>query len=103
MTIIFSTVVSFVPFDSGGEFRGQGIGPFFPREMPLRGEPHGEGKGLGLPRLGEDRPTLITWQRRKRGEVKLAQDSHPRGPDKRNRLKRPPRPITRARRNAPSR
>ena len=62
MIIIFGTVVSFIPFDSGGEFRGQGIGPFLPREMPLSGEADRERECLRLPRFCKYGALLVTRQ-----------------------------------------
>ncbi len=50
------------------EFAGERGGPFFPGEMALLGEFHGESEGLGLPGLGKDRTTGIAGKLRQFGQ-----------------------------------
>src|SRR5713101_8537832 len=55
VVVIMRAIVAFAAVGGGFEFCGEGSGPFLPGEMPLLGEFHGKSKGLGLPRLGENR------------------------------------------------
>src|SRR5260370_26953366 len=103
-------VVGFAAIGGGFEFGGEGGGTFFPGEVALLGEFHGESKGLGLPGLGEDGATVIARKLRQVGKdlrfanwIKLGQGSHPTCRDRRNLFAGPARPRVRERSNARSR
>lgn len=65
--IIARAVIGLAPARSGLDFISESGRPLFPGEMSLFGKFDCERKGLGLPRLGEHRPTLVArkaWERR---------------------------------------
>jgi len=59
MVVVVRTVVGIAAIGCGFEFGGELGRPFFPGEMALLGELHGESEGLRLPRLGEYRPVGV--------------------------------------------
>ena len=106
MVIVFAAVVRFVPFDGGGEFRGQRFRPFLPREMSLRGETDCERECLRLPRFFKHRASLVARQalqlRVAARIVRRVQDSHPTNRCRRSRAVKPALPKAPERQSAPN-
>jgi len=104
MLIVTRAIVGLATVGGGFQFLSESRGPLFPSEMTEFGEFYGEGKGLRLPRFGEDRPAVVARKLGQRGErfgwrngVRLAQGNRPTCRRKRNLAARLARPTIRAR------
>ena len=64
--IVFRPVVGFPTLGRRTEFFGKRLGPLFPCEITLFGEPNRHCKRLGLPWFRENRAAFITGQLRQR-------------------------------------
>src|SRR5262249_37087972 len=67
--VVARAVVWVTTIRRGLEFIGQRSRPLFPGEVALGGKAHSERKGLGVPRLGEDRTSVVAGERWQRGEA----------------------------------
>src|SRR5260370_30205910 len=90
MLVVMRTIIGLASIGRGFEFVSERGGPFLPSEIAPLGKFDGECEGLGLPGFGKDWPALITRKLRQLGVafaygIRLAQDSHPTYPRKRNR------------------
>ena len=92
MLVVMRTIIGLASIGCGFKFVSERGCPFLPSEIASLGKFDGECKGLGLPGFGKDWPALITRKLRQLGGafafaygIRLAQDSYPTYPRKRNR------------------
>ena len=58
MFVVTRAVIPWIKRDGFAQYRRQCVSPFAPTEISSLAELHSQCENLGLPRLGENRPTL---------------------------------------------